>query len=864
MSNEYLDIDSTYRNRNLWPLPGEFEILISQTGDKQKGYAYDPVCLSEPIDVWSCNGLTTSQPSTYQLAGILSPNNTYGDSCYSQTTTELTLIFTDPYNNSIQTEQDYYSGLILQNVTTISFSRIQTYTYIGNSGETNPEYSRALVTIYPAMTFTFGDDFTISDSSDLSRPQYPLLFVPNGERQNNAYSNYILYCETNNDYRTVTFYDSVYKYISCEPWDGINDVKFQQYGNFCLRKEAPMFPTKLEGSQFVSTNSNLATVKVNISGSCSLSKITNFYKNDFLRIRPYRTLDNPPVFVVGGTPIGSSGNLAYSADGLNWSTTGVVNPLDKDIYAATNNGPNSSSLLWVATGQSLDLLHTISYSTDAINWYASGTNPFVNPGKSIFYIDGYWFIGSTAVNAGEYSFAVTTDPILGVYTNISNPFGTPFITNGSNPGGEVLGISVNLSTSSNIYNIMIGGRNQTDTTVGNILKGTFDTNVYPPSLTWVQTTTNPFDKGVCNAITYNGSLWVAVGKNDKLNVGSVGICYSTDGMTFETTTQVSGEQPFWNGQGLSITWNGTYWLAGGTSSGGSLSYSRSYDGIVWDTSEISQISLSIAGLVSSPNSGVWTGSSWVGVLSSTYLKNPAVIVSADGVTPTVTETIQELFSCYAISVYNSNDFKNIGIYNENLTSQSRQIVSYTNDGTTAIFNVYPPFNGEDLFVTSNSYTIEVEKFSYDNCNPFTYIGTMVEQQSCYEFELIDLILPNYTLSSGEGSKISFYPYVYVILSNVSASGSNLKNILNSNNPNTVKVIFKVPIYDVQDPFTTPFVRLYNYGMIQTIKFKPNDNLFFSVLLPNGEVFNTLLHEAYSPQAANENNQISAMFRVKRI
>ena len=77
------------------------------------------------------------------------------------------------------------------------------------------------------------------------------------------------------------------------------------------------------------------------------------------------------------------------------------------------------------------------------------------------------------------------------------------------------------------------------------------------------------------------------------------------------------------------------------------------------------------------------------------------------------------------------------------------------------------------------------------------------------------------------------------------------------------MIFKVPIYDVQDPLTTPFVRL-SGNMIQTLKFKPNDNLFFSVLLPNGDIFNTLLAEAYSPQTANENNQISAMFRIKRL
>ena len=86
----------------------------------------------------------------------------------------------------------------------------------------------------------------------------------------------------------------------------------------------------------------------------------------------------------------------------------------------------------------------------------------------------------------------------------------------------------------------------------------------------------------------------------------------------------------------------------------------------------------------------------------------------------------------------------------------------------------------------------------------------------------------------------------------------------SNNPNAVKVIFKIPIYDVQDPESTPYVRLVSASMIQTIKFKPDDNLYFKVLLPNGDIFNTLLPESYSPEIPNANSQVSATFRFRRI
>ena len=49
MSNtRYLEFDSTYRNRNDWPLPAQFEIPISQHGRDSKIQALDPVSNEAP------------------------------------------------------------------------------------------------------------------------------------------------------------------------------------------------------------------------------------------------------------------------------------------------------------------------------------------------------------------------------------------------------------------------------------------------------------------------------------------------------------------------------------------------------------------------------------------------------------------------------------------------------------------------------------------------------------------------------------------------------------------------------------------------------------------------------------------------
>ena len=184
-----------------------------------------------------------------------------------------------------------------------------------------------------------------------------------------------------------------------------------------------------------------------------------------------------------------------------------------------------------------------------------------------------------------------------------------------------------------------------------------------------------------------------------------------------------------------------------------------------------------------------------------------------------------------------------------------------NNSKYIILTVTKPFRSTP---TSN-LNVEIMNFSYDNFFPFVYTGSLVSQQDtvCYEVRLVELVLPNFTLSAGQGGKIAFYPYVHVELSNVSAAGGHLRNVIYSNNPNTVKVTFRCPISDLASPFISTFVKL-SCQTIQTIKFKPNDNLFFSVTLPNGQIFDTTLTEFFSPSSPNPVTQISASFSIRRI
>ena len=78
------------------------------------------------------------------------------------------------------------------------------------------------------------------------------------------------------------------------------------------------------------------------------------------------------------------------------------------------------------------------------------------------------------------------------------------------------------------------------------------------------------------------------------------------------------------------------------------------------------------------------------------------------------------------------------------------------------------------------------------------------------------------------------------------------------------MLFRCPVRDVPNPSTSSFIKLDAAGMVQTIKFKPNDTLFFSVHMATGELFKTVLPEVFAPNYSDPFSQISACFKIKRL
>jgi hypothetical protein len=168
--------------------------------------------------------------------------------------------------------------------------------------------------------------------------------------------------------------------------------------------------------------------------------------------------------------------------------------------------------------------------------------------------------------------------------------------------------------------------------------------------------------------------------------------------------------------------------------------------------------------------------------------------------------------------------------------------------------------------TYSPATYRIEKITRDNYCPLSYNGSRVStnQSVCYEIELINLILPNQTLASGAGGRAVYYPYLYVVFENVSAGTTRSSGLIMSNNPNSQKAMFRAIVDDTSTFLSSPFIKIDSDGMVQTVKFKPNDTFRFAVYHQNGELFKSAMSDTSSPDYPNPLVQISAVFSLKRL
>lgn len=189
------------------------------------------------------------------------------------------------------------------------------------------------------------------------------------------------------------------------------------------------------------------------------------------------------------------------------------------------------------------------------------------------------------------------------------------------------------------------------------------------------------------------------------------------------------------------------------------------------------------------------------------------------------------------------------------SGESRLIVSYNGTTKNAMLVTNLPF------VPLLGDTFEILQYSKDNYTPMLYNSTLgFNNAVCYSIELLYVTIPNQITKNSPGGPLDSYPYFYVALYNEGNNHSD--SILFSNNSNARMALFRCPM-----PLTLStelFFTLKDSKCIQVVKFKPDSDLRFKILLPNGEPINFQQNDTVSPALPNPKLQISASFSIRRI
>ena len=174
--------------------------------------------------------------------------------------------------------------------------------------------------------------------------------------------------------------------------------------------------------------------------------------------------------------------------------------------------------------------------------------------------------------------------------------------------------------------------------------------------------------------------------------------------------------------------------------------------------------------------------------------------------------------------------------------------------------IYPP---DYMYGITN---FQIVPFSEEGVSPLNFSGALVRHTNlqCHALRIVNLILANKILSVGEGLLTSSYPYVFVdIINETNPAGGNYSQIV-SNNPFSQKASFICSISDVNNPESSPFIKLSSDGAHQLVKFSPNDNLRIRVTLPNGAPFRTDDTDFHVPNLPNPLLQTTVVLHAEPI
>jgi len=272
----YIELDSTYRDRNQYPYPASFTVGLAQSGTKTVETAIDPIAYSSPILAWNSSFDSLKSANFIPLTNppiILSSLNTLSS--------RTRFIIKAATTYSFRPEDDYYAGSVLR-ITGLSINNYRRI--IGSSIIQSGLEGLLEITIESALNdgaYTGGSIYDPTNSTNTY--ENAQLFLPSSMDVDNFYHNYYVENISLGETKRISAYDGTTHMATLASSTTLNWGGNGNY-DFVIRKEAPIHSGNIPVGDAINTlggiSSNLKVVQLNSTATSNHLA----YRNSFLRL----------------------------------------------------------------------------------------------------------------------------------------------------------------------------------------------------------------------------------------------------------------------------------------------------------------------------------------------------------------------------------------------------------------------------------------------------------------------------------------------------------------------------------------------------------------------------------------------------
>ena len=274
---QYLELDSTYRDRNLWPNPAEFT-AESTTSLTTRETSKDPVSNASVLNYWNTSFREDSAATSVVITAV--------DTSFS--TTDPYILIIEAGSNQLRDIENFYVGAILVIVdatpTTVR-TRIVSYQRLSDT-QAQVEVSSPLPINFPLGALA-GTSVIQNPTNATEADAVPKVFVPASPAINNYYVNHRIMNLTTGENFNITHFNGTTHQVTLS--DNTAATWLNNNQNIVIRKETPT-----NTGTFLSSDAT-AGVATNVTNrvfqlASTAASFSGAYVSGFLRmINPYPT-----------------------------------------------------------------------------------------------------------------------------------------------------------------------------------------------------------------------------------------------------------------------------------------------------------------------------------------------------------------------------------------------------------------------------------------------------------------------------------------------------------------------------------------------------------------------------------------------